>query len=155
MSEPLREPVPIGDLVAETSTLNYRFEVASERASRRAGLSHTRWQLLAAVALAPLSVAQIARRLDLARQSVQRTADLLAASGMVEYLGNPDHATAKLVTLGESGRLALELARAAQIEWRVRLRDSVARTEVVAAVQLMRRVRAELDDIDRAAPSKA
>lgn len=44
-----------------------------------------------AVAIARTPVAAIARAMGLARQSVQRTADLLEAEGLVEYVENPAH----------------------------------------------------------------
>jgi DNA-binding MarR family transcriptional regulator len=49
----------------------------------------------------PLSVAQIARNMGVARQSVQRLADNLERQGIVEYAPNPDHGRAKLVRLNE------------------------------------------------------
>ena len=45
-----------------------------------------------------LIVASAARRLGLARQSVQRVVDDLARAGMVELHDNPDHRRAPLVT---------------------------------------------------------
>lgn len=138
----------IRHLVGETSRLNQRFSVAGDRATRRAGLSLARWQVLDAVAAAPLSVSQVARRLGLTRQSVQRTADLLEASGMVRYQDNPDHLRAKLVALSDSGRLALELAERAQRAWTERVAESVQPRDVDSAVTLMRNVRRELDRLD-------
>ena len=70
---------------------------------RPVGLTSSRWQILGVVEHAPASVAHVARELGLTRQSVQRTADLLAADGMVEYTDNPHHRRAKLMKITPGG----------------------------------------------------
>ncbi|MEZ5513638.1 MAG: MarR family transcriptional regulator [Steroidobacteraceae bacterium] len=67
------------------------------------GVSASRWQVLAVLARTPFSVAAIARRLGLKRQSVQRTTDLLVDEGLVEMIANPDHSRAKLGRLTPAG----------------------------------------------------
>jgi len=62
-------------------------------------------------------VAQIARRLHLARQGVQRLADLLVRDGLAAYEENPAHRRAKLVRLTPSGRAALRTIQRAQAAW--------------------------------------
>ena len=59
----------------------------------------------------PLPVAGIAREMGVARQSVQRIADLLVAQGHAEYLDNPGHRRAKLVRPTDAGRAALDRIR--------------------------------------------
>jgi DNA-binding MarR family transcriptional regulator len=65
----------------------------------------------------PLTVSAVARVMGLRRQSVQRTADLLVADGVAEYLDNPADRRAKLLTLTPAGRRALRKIEAAQREW--------------------------------------
>jgi DNA-binding MarR family transcriptional regulator len=67
---------------------------AGDTLARPAKQTSARWQVLAAVEHAPATVAQIARALGLARQSVQRLADLLSDEGLTAYDDNPDHARA-------------------------------------------------------------
>ena len=57
----------------------------------------------------PLPVAEIARRvgLGLARQSVQRVADLLVERGWARFRDNPSHRRAKLLEPTDEGRAAL------------------------------------------------
>ena len=64
---------------------------AGDELARPAGQTSARWQVLAAIEAGPATVADIARTLTLARQSVQRVADALAEGGIVEYLDNPRH----------------------------------------------------------------
>src|SRR3982751_5517025 len=56
-------------------------------------------QVRAAAERGRVTVARVARLLGLARQSVQRVADLLAREGLTSYEDNPDHLRAKLIRL--------------------------------------------------------
>src|SRR5215204_6924134 len=72
---------------------------AGDELARPAGQTSARWQVLAAIEAEPATVADIARTLTLARQSVQRVADVLAEQDIVEYLDNPRHRRARLVAM--------------------------------------------------------
>ena len=88
--------MPAGDAVTElvlkTFRLNGLFLQVAESIARPVGLTAAWWQVLGAVLDGPLTVAGIAREMGLARQSVQRIADLLAARGLAEYRPNQRHA---------------------------------------------------------------
>src|SRR3954467_8686800 len=83
-------------LVARVFRLNGLLAAAGDTLSRPAGQTSARWQVLAMLENGPATVATTARTLGLARQSVQRTADLLEADGLVVYLDNPRHRRARL-----------------------------------------------------------
>jgi DNA-binding MarR family transcriptional regulator len=85
--------------------------------ARPAGQTSARWQVLAGAEGGPTTVATIARRLGLARQSVQRVADVLETEGLVAYEDNPRHRRAKLLTLTERGGATLAAIQAAQRTW--------------------------------------
>jgi DNA-binding MarR family transcriptional regulator len=113
---------------------------AGDTLARPAKQTSARWQVLAAVEHAPATVAQIARALGLARQSVQRLADLLSDEGLTAYDDNPDHARAKLLRLAPKGRSALDTIQAAQRTWA----DEIG-AQVGAAP--LRRAAAVLDEV--------
>ena len=104
-------------LVIRTFRLNGLFLQAAESIARPVGLTAAWWQVLGAVLDEPLPVSGIAREMGLARQSVQRVADLLAQQGLIEYLPNPAHQRAKLVTPTPDGRAAVAALRATQHKW--------------------------------------
>jgi DNA-binding MarR family transcriptional regulator len=106
-------------LVLPIFELNGEFLAAARDITEPAGLTPAWWQVLGATVNEPLTVAEIARRvgLGLARQSVQRTADLLVAKGWAEYLDNPRHRRAKLVQPTEHGRETLTRLRGSQYAW--------------------------------------
>ena len=89
--------------------LNGLFTAAGDALARPAGQTSARWQVMAAIEDAPASVAQIARRLRLTRQSVQRVADLLDRDGLAVYEDNPAHRRAKLLDLTLRGREILAI----------------------------------------------
>ena len=105
------------ELVIKTFRLNGLFLEAAEQIARPVGLTAAWWQVLGAVLDEPRSVAGIAREMGLARQSVQRVADLLEKRGVAEYRPNPAHQRAKLVAPTPAGRSAIRALGTAQHEW--------------------------------------
>lgn len=101
--------------------------------ARPVGQTSARWQVLAAADHAPMTVAQIARTLNLARQSVQRVADLLEADGLTAFEENPGHRRAKLVVLTPKGRRTLRSIQAAQRVWADALGSAVGEADLVRA----------------------
>ncbi len=85
--------------------------------ARPVGQTSARWQVLASAEHGPTTVATIARTLGLARQSVQRVADVLEAEGFVTYAENPHHRRAKLLSLTDRGREGLASIQSAQRTW--------------------------------------
>ena len=76
------------------------------------GQTQARWQVIGAVAEATRTVPQIARRMGMTRQGVQRVADLLADEGIVVLVQNPDHARSPLLRLTQKGhRLEQQLGK--------------------------------------------
>jgi DNA-binding MarR family transcriptional regulator len=91
-------------LVGEVFRLNGALLAAGDRLARDVGVSPARWQTIATIRRQPMTIADIARRLGLTRQSVQRTVKLLIEEGIVEQLPNPGHRRSHLVALTRHGR---------------------------------------------------
>jgi DNA-binding MarR family transcriptional regulator len=91
-------------LVGEVFRLNGALLAAGDRLARDVGVSPARWQTIATIRQQPMTIADIARRLGLTRQSVQRTVKLLIEEGIVEQLPNPGHRRSHLVALTRHGR---------------------------------------------------
>jgi DNA-binding MarR family transcriptional regulator len=112
---------PAGDafsgLVVRVFRLSGLLAADGDRLARPAGQTTARWQLLAMVEDEPRTVAEAARTLGLARQSVQRVADALETGGLVAFVDNPRHRRARLVTLTPAGRAVLDAIQAAQRPW--------------------------------------
>jgi DNA-binding MarR family transcriptional regulator len=137
------------ELILETFRFNGRLLAAGDRLTRPFKLSSARWQVLGAIEQKPLSVAQIARNMGLARQSVQRLAGTLEKAGIVEYAVNPDHGRAKLVRLNQKGRRVMEALTRSQIRWAKEIASSAKTGEIESAKDLIRTLRLRLEVEDR------
>lgn len=87
--------------------LNGQFLDVAEKMARPAGLTAAWWQVLGAILYEPLTVAGVSRVMGMTRQGVQRIADLLVEKGLAEYLPNPAHRRAKLLSPTPEGRAAV------------------------------------------------
>ena len=113
---------------------------AGDELARPAGQTSARWQVLASIEAEPTTVAQIARTLGLARQSVQRIADALTEDGLTAYEDNPAHRRAKLLRLMPDGRTALHAIQAAQRPWADALGARIGEGELRRASQVLEQV---------------
>lgn len=104
-------------LIVPVIRLEAHFSRAGEAIAAAGGQTLARWLALEMVADGPASVAQIARRMELTRQSVQRVADLLQEDGLTEYMDNPAHRRAKLVRITPRGQTTLRTIQTAQRTW--------------------------------------
>lgn len=110
------------DAVATASfRLNGQFLARGDQLAGPAGLTASRWQVLYAVYYEPLPVAGIARAMGIARQSVQRIADVLVEQGLAAYEPNPAHRRAKLLRPTRTGRRALARLGPGHAEFAARL----------------------------------
>jgi DNA-binding MarR family transcriptional regulator len=134
------------DLVLATFRLNGALLQAGDELVRDLGLTSARWQVIGAVALAgrPLTVPQIARRMGLTRQAVQRIVNDLAAEGLVTLEENPDHKRARLVLLSAAGTAAFAEASERQAGWAERLGEGLDAEALAAATELLRVLDARL-----------
>ena len=135
------------DLILEVFRVNGDLLAAGNRLTRPFGQSSARWQILGALRNHPHTVAGIARDMGLARQSVQRTTDLLASDGLVEYTDNPAHRRSKLVRLTPFGTELLALISGRQIAWTNELAEAmpVGEKELRATLDVLRHLRVELE----------
>lgn len=132
-------------LILEVFRLNGRLLSAGDALTRPRGQTSARWQVLGALDGAELTVADIARRMGLTRQSVQRTADLLEADGLVSFTHNPAHQRAKLAMLTPHGQATLNGITRRQIEWANRIASGLALTDLQHALDTLQQVRQTLD----------
>lgn len=132
-------------LVADIYQLAGSFRRLGDRIARTAGSTQSEWQVLSVASGGPHTVAQIARRLGYARQSVQRTADQLVREGWARYKPNPDHKSSPLVELTESGMTALREITKAAHKWHVRLAKQVDPPDLAIALSVVRSLCAALE----------
>jgi DNA-binding MarR family transcriptional regulator len=134
-------------LILEVFRVNGDLLSEGDRLAGEFGQTSSRWQVLGAIRNRPDTVAGIARDMGLARQSVQRTADLLAVEGLIEFADNPAHRRAKLVRLTSSGRETLMAISGRQIEWTNGLARAMGleAEQIERATDVLRHLRTELE----------
>lgn len=139
---------PAGDalsaLVVLVFQLNGLLLKVGDELAAPVGQTSARWQVLAAAEDGSATVAQIARVLSLARQSVQRIADLLEQEGLAAYRPNPAHARAAILTLTPAGREVLRKIQAAQRAWADHTGAALGEAELTRSAQLCARLLAQL-----------
>ena len=130
----------ITDLMLETFRLNGALLEAGDQLVKDLGLTSARWQVLGAIMLegSPQTVAQIARRMGLSRQAVQRVVHDLTAQGLVEPSGNPDHKRAPLITLTPEGEAAYGDAIKRQDDWASELAGKIDGEQARAALDTLK-----------------
>jgi len=133
------------ELVVRVFRLNGMLSAAGDSLAAPAGQTSARWRVLAAVEDEPKTVAHIARAWSLARQSVQRVADLLERDGLIAYEDNPAHRRASLVVLTPEGRTALGRIQNAQRAWAKAVGDEVGARDLETANALLARVMAAVE----------
>lgn len=135
---------PEGDawsaLVVQIFRLNGLLLASGDALAETAGQTSARWRVLAAVEDHPMSVAQIARRWGLARQSVQRVANVLVREGLAVYQENPNHRRAQLLVLTPQGLDVLRTIQAVQRDWANALGAEFGVDDLHQAIALLTRV---------------
>ena len=131
-------------LVLLVFQLNGLLLAEGDRLAGPAGQTSARWQVMGVIDHGPQTVSQIARTMGLRRQSVQRTADLLATDGVAEYVDNPADRRAQLLALTPSGRgPAEDRARAVQ-EWARNHGEAIGRKSLESAADALEEIIAQL-----------
>jgi DNA-binding MarR family transcriptional regulator len=134
------------NVIGQVVQLIRLFTVAGEALAKPAGQTLARWLVLETIDPAPATVAQIARTMQLARQSVQRVADVLVRDGDAVYEDNPAHRRAKLLRITPQGRSALRTIQTAQAAWSDRLGAVLGEAELQHASASLDRVLQTLRD---------
>ena len=138
-----------GEIVLEVFRLNGLLIEAGNSLTAPVGQTSARWQVLGVVAGGPASVSQVARAMGLTRQSVQRTADLLAADGLVRYTDNPHHRRAKLMTVTPEALQVLGYILQRQARWANRIGGQHDLEQLRTAATVLRRLRESLEQDER------
>jgi DNA-binding MarR family transcriptional regulator len=139
------------DLLSRTALgvfrLNGQLLAVSEELARPAGLTAAWWQVLGAVLPEPLPVSGVARVMGMTRQGVQRVADLLVREGLAEYLPNPAHRRAQLLTPTPDGRAAIASIGPGHAALADRLAEELGESAFAETVRVLDRLSAALDKV--------
>ena len=104
-------------IVLKVFRLNGCILGAAESIAEPAGITAAQWQVLGSVLEASKSIAEIAHDMGLARQSVQRIADILVDRKVAAYAVNPQHKRAKLFAPTAKGYASIARLADRQSQW--------------------------------------
>lgn len=131
------------ELILEVFRLNGAMLAAGNQLTKPLGLTSARWQVIGAIDEAgqSLTVAQIARRMGLARQGVQRIVNELEKRGYLAFAPNIDHKRASLVKISPSGRKVMTRINAAQAKWVNGIAQDLSERQLKQALRMLKAVR--------------
>lgn len=135
-------------IVADVYELAGRFRANGEAIATTVGQTQARWQVMSAASAEPKTVPQIARRLGVTRQNVQRIADLLATENWASFEPNPDHRSSPYLVLNRRGRDALDRLGKAASGYHARLARKLADAEVKSIHRSLRRLVEAAHEVD-------
>lgn len=133
------------ELILLVFRLNGRLLEAAERMAAAGDLTAARWQVLGGVLDEPRPVAEIARRMGLTRQSVQRLANVLVDEGFARWQPNPHHRRAKLLEPTAAAFAAIRRVATVQHPWSSAVGDAVGERELRRASRTVERVLSALE----------
>lgn len=137
-----------GDLLSEAIALVFQANgllmSEADQLAAAGGLTAAWWRVLGGIVDEPRTVAEIARRMGMTRQGVQRVANLLVERGLAELRPNPAHRRAQLIAPTEAGALAIREIALVQRPWADRIGAEIGAEELGAAVAALRRLTAAL-----------
>ncbi|MDB5528588.1 MAG: MarR family transcriptional regulator [Devosia sp.] len=132
---------------------------AGESISRPIGQSSARWQILGGLGYGPKSVAQLARDMGHARQSVQRLANVLLKEGLLTYRDKPDDRRTVLLELSPAGQAVLSAIYQRQLQWSERVTSQLDPDQLAALAttlqDIARIVAEQTDELPTEAPKPA
>jgi len=140
----------IPPIVADVFELAGRFRDDGEKIAATVGQTQARWQVMSAASADPRTVPQIARRLGVSRQNVQRIADLLVAENWAGFEPNPDHKGSPYLVLNARGQDALAKITKAAGQSHAQLARELTGVDVGALHRGLRRLIQALNDRDNA-----
>lgn len=134
------------DIILETFRLNGALLDAGNQLTKPFELTSARWQVMGPVSEQPSTVAQVARRMGLARQGVQRIVNDLERLDLVTFEPNPDHKRAPLITVSKKGQAAMEKVNAAQSQWVNALAEGLTEKQLNQTLKILQSVRERTEE---------
>lgn len=140
----------LSDVILQIFQLNGELLDAGNKLTKPFGLTSSRWQVLGAIEMfgQPMSVAQIARRMGLSRQAVQRTVNELNKLGLVDLQPNIDHKRSPLIELTSEGSKVMKGINQAQAKWVNELSASISEKSLKQVLNTLKKISEQLAQVN-------
>ncbi len=136
------------DIVLEVFKLGGILISKGDQMGMEYGVTSARWKILGAIFLAgePQTVPQIAKRMGLTRQAVQRLVDAMQKDDLLLFHKNPDHKRAKLIDLTDLGKEIFIKLDEKQSKQAIAHSSNLSQAELETALSVLKKMS---DAIDR------
>ncbi len=126
-------------LMVETLKLAPKLQHEGDKLTSEFDLTSSRWGVLGFLSMAdkPLTVADLARRMHLKPQTVQRFVTALQQKDFIELSNNPDHKTAKLLSLTRKGEKALVKLKEKEQRWAASISKGLSNKDINTAAKVL------------------
>ncbi len=126
-------------LMVETLKLAPKLQLEGDKLTKQHDLTSSRWGVLGFLSATDkaLTVADLARRMDLKPQTVQRFVIALEEKGFITLDNNPDHKRAKLIELTGKGKKALVKLKEKERQWASNLTGGMTNDDIVKAAEVL------------------
>lgn len=120
---------------------------AGGRLTKPLELSAAQWQVLSTIARAerPETVANVGRLMGLTRQAVQRVANDMVSTGLLQCQPNPHHKRAPLFSMTAKGRALFDDVTARQVVWANALAKELEAIDIDRATELITQLSARFE----------
>ena len=127
-------------LILEVFSLHQQLIIAGDGLSAPFALTSAKWKVLGGIALSekPPTVSQVARKMGLSRQSVQRLCNDLRAFGMLNLLHNPKDKRACCWQLSAKGWDSYRQVMQAQEAWIEQISQGIDLDEVTESTKFLK-----------------
>lgn len=145
----MKNPADLIDLIAvESYVVGAAFRRHGDALARPAGQSQAHWQVVRLASAGNLTVPQIARRLGMSRQNVQRIANDLVGQALARYADNPDHKSSPHLALTAAGRAVLSTLSERARDYRALLARRCRGLDLARLLEQLKTLSAALAEID-------
>jgi DNA-binding MarR family transcriptional regulator len=133
------------DLFREIFALHAALTSIIDEVHKQSGLNPAQHRILGVLSrTAPATVPDIAIRLGVSRQFVQKVCNDLSSSGLIGFTDNPRHKRSKWVELTKPGRTAYEKARREENRIIAEALPEIEKEESIQARRLLEKIRKSL-----------
>lgn len=145
----MKNPADLIDLIAvESYVVGAAFRRHGDALAVPMGQSQAQWQVLRMASPGTLTVPQVARRLGVTRQNVQRIANTLVADGLAHWADNPDHKSSPHLVLTSAGRAVLRTLSERARDYRALLARRCRGLDLARLLEQLKTLSAALAETD-------
>ena len=132
-------------LILDMLQLDGTLRSHAEGMTAKQGQTPARWKVLTAAGCDVRTVPQIARRMGLTRQAVQRIANQLVKDGLAEFVENPDHRGSPILQLTAAGTAIDDAICDQHARWSNQVARKLNGARLEAALEAIREVLGYVD----------